>query len=71
MCPREQQCNTNSDKDEDALQNKLESPLVLNLGELNWLKGKKVRERPNEKDSAHLEDQVHPDDAEADEGALN
>ena len=38
MCQHEQQYNTNSDQDEEALQDKLESPLVLNLAELNRLK---------------------------------
>ena len=66
MCQHERQYNTNSDQDEEALQDKLESPLVLNLGELNRLKGKRMRERSNEEDTAHLEDQVHPGDAEAD-----
>ena len=66
MCQHEGQYNTPSDQDEEALQDKLESPLVLNLGELNRLKGKRMRERSNEEDTAHLEDQVHPGDAEAD-----
>ena len=71
LCYHEQQNNTNSDQDEDALQDKLESPLVLNLCELDWLKGKRMRERSHEKDTAHLEQQDHPGDAEADEGAPN
>ena len=71
MCQHEHQYNTNSDQDEEALQDKLESPLVLNLDELNRLKGKRMRERSNEEDTAHLEDQVYPGDAQADEGALN
>ena len=66
MCQHEGQYNTNSNQDEEALQDKLESPLVLNLGELNRLKGKRVTERSNGEDTAHLEDQVHPGDAEAD-----
>ena len=69
LCQHEQQYNTNSDQDEEALQDKLESPLVLNLGELNRLKGKRMRERSNEEDTAHLEDQEHSGDAQADEGA--
>ena len=40
LCRDERQYNTNSDQDEEALQDKLESPLVLNLDELNRLKGK-------------------------------
>ena len=69
MCPHEQKYNTNSDQDELALQDKLESLLVLNLDELNWLKGK--LEWDKDQISAHLEKQEHPGDAEADEGALN
>ena len=69
LCPHKQQYNPNSDQDEDALQDQLESPLVLKLGELNWLKGKRMRERSNRKDTAHLEYEEHPGDAEADEGA--
>ena len=42
MCQHEHQYNTNSDQDEEALQDKLESPLVLNLDELDWLKGKRM-----------------------------
>ena len=64
--PHEQQNDPNSNQDEEALQDKLESPLVVNLSELDWLKGKRMRERSNEEDTAHLEDQVHPGDAEAD-----
>ena len=30
-----------------------------------------MRERSNEKDTAHLEQQEHPGGAEADEGAMN
>ena len=45
MCPHEQQYNTNSNQDEEALQDKFESLLVLNLDELNWLKGKPGYER--------------------------
>ena len=71
LCQHEHQYNTNSDQDEEALQDKLESPLVVNLGELDWLKGKRMRERSNEEDTAHLEDQEHSGDAEADEGAPN
>ena len=66
MCQHEHQYNTNCDQDENALQDKLESPLVLNRVELNRLKGKRVTERSIEEDTAHLEDQVHPGDAEAD-----
>ena len=64
--PHEQQNDPNSNQDEEALQDKLESPLVLNRVDLNWLNGKRMRERSNEEDTAHLEDQVHPGDAEAD-----
>ena len=71
LSQHEQQYNTNGDQDEEALQDKLESLLVLNLDELDRLKGKRMRERSNEEDTAHLEDQVHPGDAEADEGAPN
>ena len=71
LSQHEQQYNTNSDQEEEALQDKLESLLVLNLDELNRLKGKRMRERSNEEDTAHLEDQVYPGDAQADEGALN
>ena len=38
LCPHEQQYNTNSDQDAEAFHDKLESPLVLNLVELNRLK---------------------------------
>ena len=38
LCPPEQQYNPNSDQDEEALQDKLESLFVLNLDELNRLK---------------------------------
>ena len=55
-------------RDEEALQEKLESLLVLNSVELNWLKGKRMRERSNQ-DKVNLEKQEHPGDAEADEGA--
>ena len=71
MCQHEHQHNTNSNQDEEALQDELESLLVLNLAELDRLKGKRMRERSNEKDTAHLEQQEHPGDAEADEGAPN
>ena len=71
LCQNKQQYNPNSDQDDEALQDKLESLLVLNLGELDRLKGKRMRERSNEKDTDHLEDQEHPGDAEADEGAPN
>ena len=66
LCQHEQQYNTKSNQDEEALQDKLESPLVLNRVDLNCLNGKRMRERSNEEDTAHLEDQVHPGDAEAD-----
>ena len=39
LCPHERQYNPNNDQDKDAFQDKLESPLVLNLCELDWLKG--------------------------------
>ena len=44
---------------------------MLNLCELDRLKGKRMRERSNERGTAHLEQQEHPGDAEADEGILN
>ena len=55
VVPHEKQYNTNSDQDEEALQDKLESPLVVNLSELDWLKGKRMREKSNKEDNAHLE----------------
>ena len=51
---------------------------MLNLAELNRLKGKRMRERSNEEDTAqkdqitaHLEYRYHPGNAEADLGAPN
>ena len=38
LCQHEQQYNTKSNQDEEALHDTLESPLVLNLVELYWLK---------------------------------
>ena len=70
MCPHEQQHNRKSDQDEEALQDKLESLLVLSLAELDWLK-ESLDEREIKSLNAHLEQQKHSGDAEADEGAPN
>ena len=55
MCQHEHQYNTNSDQDEEALQDKLETLFVLNLDELSWLKEKRMREKSYKEDNAHLE----------------
>ena len=71
MCQHKKQSNINSYQDRNNLQDQLESLLVLKLSELYRLKKKWMRERSNQEDTAHLEDQEHPADAQADEGALN
>ena len=72
LCQHEQQHNKNSDQDEEALQDKLESLLVFDPVELYRLRRKaRMRERSNQEVTAHLDEQEHPGDAEADEGAPN
>ena len=67
--------NKNSNQDEEALHDKLESRLVLNLIELYWLKKKWFKSFLfivlKQENTAYLEDQEHPGDAEADEGAID
>ena len=74
MCQEEKGCNVKGYQDHNGLHDQLESPLVLNLVELYWLKKWFkyflfiILKQEN---TAYLEDQEHPSDAEADEGAID